>query len=79
MIVDDVFVSVGSANFGNRSFRLNDEANLNVFSPEFAVRQARMFEEDKRHSQEMTYKAWRHRGWWKRVLEVVTAPFRSQM
>lgn len=32
MIIDDVWVSVGSANFGNRSFRLNDEANLNVFS-----------------------------------------------
>src|SRR4030095_15326782 len=37
MIVDDVFVSVGSANFGNRSFRLNDEANLNVYGPEFAA------------------------------------------
>ena len=30
MVVDDVWVSVGSANFGNRSFELNDEANLNI-------------------------------------------------
>lgn len=29
MIVDDVWVSVGSTNFDTRSFRLNDEANLN--------------------------------------------------
>ena len=30
MVVDDVWVSVGSTNFDDRSFRLNDEANLNV-------------------------------------------------
>jgi cardiolipin synthase len=32
MIVDEIFTSVGSTNFDNRSFRLNDEANLNVLS-----------------------------------------------
>ena len=31
MIVDELLVSVGSTNFDNRSFRLNDEANLNVY------------------------------------------------
>ena len=30
MVVDDLWVSVGSTNFDNRSFRLNDEANLNA-------------------------------------------------
>ena len=30
MIVDGLLVSVGSTNFDNRSFRLNDEANLNI-------------------------------------------------
>jgi cardiolipin synthase len=79
MIVDDVFVSVGSANFGNRSFRLNDEANLNVFSREFAEEQARIFEDDKKHSHEVTYKQWKHRGFWKRFMEMISAPFRSQL
>ncbi len=79
MVVDDVFVSVGSANFGNRSFRLNDEANLNVFSRAFAEQQARGFEEDQRRSREMTYKDWKNRGWWKRFMEFITAPFRSQL
>jgi cardiolipin synthase len=79
MIIDDVFVSVGSANFGNRSFRLNDEANLNVFSHEFAERQAKVFEDDKLHSHEVTYKDWKHRGHWKRFMEMITAPFRSQL
>jgi cardiolipin synthase len=79
MIVDDVFVSVGSANFGNRSFRLNDEANLNVFSRDFAEGQIRVFEEDKSKCQEMTYKKWKNRSLWKRFMEIITAPFRAQL
>ena len=79
MIVDDVFVSVGSANFGNRSFRLNDEANLNVFSHDFAAQQARVFEDDKQHSREVTYQDWNHRGWWMRFMEILSTPFRSQL
>ena len=37
MIVDDLWVSVGSTNFDDRSFRLNDEANLNIYDSDFAV------------------------------------------
>jgi cardiolipin synthase len=54
MIVDDVFVSVGSANFDNHSIRLNDEANLNVLDRSFAAQQTRLFEIDKRRSREVT-------------------------
>ena len=38
MVVDEVWSSVGSTNFDDRSFRLNDEANLNVLDPEFGQR-----------------------------------------
>jgi cardiolipin synthase len=79
MIIDDVWVSVGSANFGNRSFRLNDEANLNVFSQEFAEEQIRIFEDDKTKCTEVTYQSWKHRSLWKRFMEVITAPFRAQL
>lgn len=54
MIVDDIFVSVGSGNFDNRSIRLNDEANLNVLDRGFAAQQSRLFEADKRRSSEVT-------------------------
>ena len=39
MIVDELMVSVGSTNFDNRSFRLNDEANLNIYDAAFAAEQ----------------------------------------
>jgi cardiolipin synthase len=79
MIVDDVWVTVGSANFDNRSFRLNDEANLNVYSAEFAAEQARIFEEDKKNAKLVTYEEWKKRGLWKKILEKILAPFRSQL
>ena len=37
LVVDGVFSSVGSTNFDNRSFRLNDEANLNVLDRDFGA------------------------------------------
>jgi cardiolipin synthase A/B len=54
MIVDDIFVSVGSGNFDNRSIRLNDEANLDVLDRNFAVQQTRLFESDKKQCREAT-------------------------
>ena len=54
MIVDDIFVSVGSGNFDNRSIRLNDEANLDVLDRNFAARQIRLFESDKKQCREAT-------------------------
>ena len=49
MIVDGLWVSVGSTNFDARSFSTNDEANLNVYDREFAAAQARIFDEDLSH------------------------------
>ena len=46
LIVDDLVSSVGTANFDNRSFRLNFELTAMIADPEFTVEVARMFEED---------------------------------
>ena len=59
MVVDEMWTSVGSTNFDNRSFRLNDEANLNILDPEFASGQVRMFEADKARSERVTIESWR--------------------
>ena len=53
LIVDDIFVSVGSGNFDNRSIRLNAEANLDVLDRDFAAQQTHLFETDKRQSRAM--------------------------
>jgi cardiolipin synthase len=60
-VVDEFFTSVGSTNFDQRSFRLNDEANLNVLDRKLAQRQITDFENDQKHSTEITFEMWQHR------------------
>ena len=79
MVVDDAWVSVGSTNFDDRSFRLNDEANLNVLDPAFAHEQARVFDDDRGRSRQFTLEAWRHRPLWERLRERWALMFRSQI
>ena len=61
MIVDDLLVSVGSTNFDNRSFRLNDEATLNILDANFAKEQTAIFETDLTNSHQVTFDEWRAR------------------
>jgi len=46
LIVDDLVSSVGTANFDNRSFRLNFEITAMFADPDFTAQVERMFEED---------------------------------
>jgi cardiolipin synthase len=69
VIVDDLWVSIGSANMDNRSFRLNDEANLNVLDAKFAAGQIRVFEEDRKRARQITFEEWRNRPPTERLAE----------
>lgn len=79
MVVDDVWVSVGSTNFDDRSFRLNQEANLNVLDPGFGAEQARVFADDRARSRRVTLEEWRHRSLWERVQERFAGVMRKQL
>ncbi|HMJ90440.1 MAG TPA: phospholipase D-like domain-containing protein [Candidatus Acidoferrum sp.] len=77
MIVDDAWVSVGSINFDERSFHINDEANLQVLDPEFAAKQIAMFEQDKLRTLRVTRESYKRRGVWIRLVENCYGLFRS--
>ncbi len=79
MVVDSSWVSVGSGNFDNRSFRLNDEANLNVFSDSLAREQIQYFEQDLAQSQKMLKRRWAKRRFSLRLLESMAILLRSQL
>ena len=79
MVVDGMWVSVGSTNFDNRSFRLNDEANLNVLDRPFAERLTKTFEGDKAKSRRITYEEWVNRPWREKLLEHALGLLRSQL
>ena len=66
LIVDNLLVSVGSTNFDNRSFSINDEANLNVLDPAFAREQTAIFEDDWKKANPVTKAEFRDRPLWQR-------------
>ena len=79
LVVDGAMVSVGSTNFDPRSFRLNDEASLNVYDAEFAARMIVVFERDLVGAERYTYERWSQRSWREKVMESVVYPLRSQL
>ena len=78
LVVDGLWVSVGSTNFDNRSFRLNDEANLNVYDRDFAARQTADFEADLKRSRRVTLDEWSSRPWTEKAKERFYALARLQ-
>ena len=79
LIVDDVWVSVGSTNFDNRSFRLNDEANLNVYDAVFAAEQVAVFDRDKRVSRRMTLADFKNRSMLGKMFDAIAGLLRQQL
>jgi len=78
-IVDELLVSVGSTNFDTRSFRLNDEANLNVLDQAFARKLTSVFEADILRAKRVTLEQWRRRPWHERFQERATDLLSSQL
>lgn len=79
MIVDHLWVSVGSTNFDDRSFRLNAEANLNIFDATFAAEQLNVFEEDKRHSRLIERAEFKKRSRLRKIADGIAGAFRRQL
>ncbi|MGH8799458.1 MAG: cardiolipin synthase [Casimicrobiaceae bacterium] len=73
LIADGLVVSVGSTNFDDRSFRLNDEASLNVYDAAFAARQLEVFEHDLKSSRRIGFDQWRGRPLAEKVWEHAAA------
>lgn len=79
MTVDGLLVSVGSTNFDNRSFRLNDEATLNIVDAQFAAIQTATFEADLSRSESVTYAQWETRPFREKLTETLASLIRSQL
>lgn len=78
-VIDERMVSVGSTNADLRSFRLNDEASLNIYDPGFAQEMTKVLEADLLHATRYTLAMWQQRPWRERVSELVLLPFKSQL
>ncbi len=77
MLIDDRVATIGTANFDNRSFRLNFEITVAVADDAFAAQVQEMFEADFARSRRMDPGEYDRKPWWFRLavrLADLTAP-----
>ena len=67
MLVDDDVSAVGTANFDNRSFRLNFEVTALIVDREFAARMKAMLEDDFAHAEPIDLEAFDRKPFWWRL------------
>lgn len=79
LILDGELVSVGSTNFDMRSFDLNDEASLNIYSREFGARMTAVMDADLRNAKPYTAEMWRRRPLRQKLGELLVRPLESQL
>jgi cardiolipin synthase A/B len=77
--IDGVWSSVGSVNFDNRSFQLNDESTLCVCSERFAAELDSQFASDLELAEEIELERWRRRRPRERATEVALKLVRREL
>jgi cardiolipin synthase len=75
MMVDGVWSVIGSANFDNRSFELNDELTVAVQDRELAATLTAHFEDDIRQSRKLDARTWGDRSLWQKTRELFWAQY----
>jgi len=78
LCVDDVWVVVGSTNFDNRSFGINDEVNLAIRDANIAMRFENDMALDLDQSRRISLEEWKHRPVTERATELMGLVFERQ-
>jgi cardiolipin synthase len=62
MVVDGLWSAIGSTNFDDRAFEINDEITLGLIDATFARQLETIFERDQKECVELELEKWRRRG-----------------
>jgi cardiolipin synthase len=79
MVVDDVWVTIGTTNFDNRSFAHNEESNICVYDRMLARQLTNVFDADALRCTRVDLAAWRRRGWLWKSEELIAAFLTEQV
>jgi cardiolipin synthase A/B len=79
MVVDGCWASVGTANFDNRSFQLNDELTLCVFDKGIASEMSDVFADDLEQSERVDPQRFANRSPVHKAREALTVPLRREL
>jgi len=79
IVVDGVWSTIGSTNFDNRSFALNQEINLTIYDRGIAQQLEGIFADDLKYSERISYEQWHSRSLYERVMEMFAFPLKEQL
>lgn len=79
MVIDGVWSCVGSTNFDERSFQLNDEVSIGVLDPHIAAQLRQAFIADLAHAKQRRFDEWQKRPLTHKALDGVAYLGRSQL
>jgi cardiolipin synthase len=79
MVVDGIWVTIGTTNFDNRSFALDEESNICVYDAALAREMENIFNKDLESCERVALDKWRHRGLRKRVFGATCVFLKEQI
>jgi cardiolipin synthase A/B len=79
IVVDNIWATVGTTNFDNRSFAHNEETNVCVYDREVARVLRQVFMADLEACARVELRTWRRRGLWAKAQEVIASVLQEQI
>ena len=77
--VDGEWSGIGSSNFDDRSFKINDEITVGLVGSEVAEQFEEIFESDLKYCEEQDAEEWGRRPWWMRAVDAFHHLFNGQL
>ena len=79
MVIDGCLAAVGSTNFDDRSFEVNDEVTMVVYDERIARELEETFERDLEHAKEVHFEPWKKRAWTHKITDFTAFLFNEQL
>jgi cardiolipin synthase len=79
MSIDSCWATVGSTNFDDRSFEVNDEVTLVIYDEQIARELEQTFENDLAHARKVELEPWKKRAAWHKVVDLGAFLFNEQL
>ncbi|MFL6246420.1 MAG: cardiolipin synthase [Thermoanaerobaculia bacterium] len=79
MVIDSCWAAVGSTNFDDRSFEVNDEVTLVVYDERIARELEETFERDLADAKEVHFEPWKSRPWSHKITDFTAFLFNEQL
>ena len=79
MVVDGIWTTIGTTNFDNRSFALDEESNVCAYDRPLAEELTEIFAEDLRSCERVRFERWRHRGLKNRIFGATCVFLKEQI